>query len=529
MRCNTIATVGSCAAAAVVILFCASANATGFTDVGEDLHPRDKTEVVVDGYWRVRAEALNNLDLDRGLTPSGEPLFPVPIDDPNGQTLTYADMRLRTDLAIYSFGGQVAIKGRIDVLDNVAMGSNAVGIPAGSATQRSPNDAFHVKRLYGEVMTPIGVLAAGRMGNHWGLGMLANGGDCADCDSGDAQDRFAFLSPIAGMIFAAAYDVTAIGPTAYRNDGVRKIGLAPSTGVHTVTFAFLRWNDEAAHARRLAADKSTFNFGAYASHRWQKDDAPVDYLPLAAPQQGLPSQIMYRGYAATAVDLWARVVGPWGRVELEAAYVGAHVDQPSLVPGVLYNTSLSSRTFGGVLENEFGGVSSPVGAGVDMGYASGDDSPGFGAQTGTNLSLARPGDLDGAKANPPFKTTVDNFRFHSDYRVDRILFREIVGTVTGAYYGRPHVRWSFLRFPTGTFTASTAAIASWAVYARETPGGRTPLGVEIDPTLAYQSRDGFSIALEYAVLFPFAGFQNVTAHLDPRPAQLFRVRLLLQY
>jgi uncharacterized protein (TIGR04551 family) len=522
-------TIVGLAASCGVVIFAAPAHATGFTDVGDDLHPRDKTEVVIDGYWRVRAEALNNFDLDRGLTPSGQPLYAVPADDPNGQTLTYADMRLRTDLAIYSFGGQVAIKGRLDVLDNVAMGSNTTGIPAASTSQQSPNDAFHVKRLYGEVMTPIGLVAAGRMGNHWGLGMLANGGDCADCDSGDAQDRFAFLTPIAGMIFAAAYDVTAIGPTAYRTDGVRKIGLAPSTGVHTVTFAFLRWNDEAAHARRLAAGKSTVNFGAYASHRWQKDDAPVDYLPLAAPQQGLPSQIMYRGYTATALDAWARVVGPWGRVEIEAAYLVAHVDQPSLVPGVLYNASLSSHSFGGVLESELGGAASDVGAGIDVGYASGDDSPGFGARTGTNLTLARPGDLDGGKANPPFKTNVDNFRFHPDYRIDRILFREIIGTVTGAYYGRPHARWHFLRFPTGTFTASAAAIASWAIYPAETPGGRTPLGVEIDPTISYASRDGFGVAFEYAVLFPLAGFQNATQHLDPRPAQLFRVRLLLQY
>ena len=35
---------------------------------------------------------------------------------------------------------------------------------------------------------------------------------------------------------------------------------------------------------------------------------------------------------------------------------------------------------------------------------------------------------------------IDNFRFHSDYRVDRILFREIIGTVTDAMYAKPHAR-----------------------------------------------------------------------------------------
>ena len=54
-----------------------SARATGFTDIGQDLKPRDAAEVTLHGYMRTRLEALGNLDLDRGLTPSGDPLFPV--------------------------------------------------------------------------------------------------------------------------------------------------------------------------------------------------------------------------------------------------------------------------------------------------------------------------------------------------------------------------------------------------------------------------------------------------------------------
>ena len=29
----------------------------------------------------------------------------------------------------------------------------------------------------------------GRMRHHWGLGLMANGGACLDCDFGDAVDR----------------------------------------------------------------------------------------------------------------------------------------------------------------------------------------------------------------------------------------------------------------------------------------------------------------------------------------------------
>ena len=47
---------------------------------------------------------------------------------------------------------------------------------------------------------PVGVLSAGRMGNHWGLGMLANGGDCLDCNGGDAVDRLAFITDTADQV-----------------------------------------------------------------------------------------------------------------------------------------------------------------------------------------------------------------------------------------------------------------------------------------------------------------------------------------
>src|SRR5205085_7955017 len=87
------------AAAASLALAVSStpARATGFHEVGQDFIPREKTELDVSGYLRTRGEALYNLDLDRGLMPNGQPLFPVPTGDPTAQTLTHWDMRSRTD------------------------------------------------------------------------------------------------------------------------------------------------------------------------------------------------------------------------------------------------------------------------------------------------------------------------------------------------------------------------------------------------------------------------------------------------
>ena len=159
--------------------------------------------------------------------------------------------------------------------------------------------------------------------------------------------------------------------------------------------------------------------------------------------------------------------------------------------------------------------------------------PGFGAFPAVGASPARPGDLDGPKANPPYHDTVNNFRFQPDYRIDQILFREIIGTVTGVTYLRPHARWRLTELGSGALTASVAGVGSWAVYAENAPGNKHPLGIEIDPTLTYQTREGLLAALDYGVLFPLAGLDNPGNALSPRltaqPAQLVRLRLMFLF
>jgi uncharacterized protein (TIGR04551 family) len=234
---------------------------------------------------------------------------------------------------------------------------------------------------------------------------------------------------------------------------------------------------------------------------------------------------MFRGYDATAIDAWARLTTRALRVEAEGAYLNATAQQGSLIPGVLYNRPVTSNQFGAVLESEVAEPDGNVGGGLDLGYASGDDSPGFGAFVPIGAPLAKPGDLTGAKADPPFDTHVNNFQFSPDFHIDRILFREIIGTVTGAAYLRPHARWTFAHVGRGGFEAQVASVASMAAYALSTPGGKLPLGVEVDPTLSYSNGDGFLVALEYGVLFPLAGLDNPVHHLSAQPAQLARVRL----
>jgi uncharacterized protein (TIGR04551 family) len=287
----------------------------------------------------------------------------------------------------------------------------------------------------------------------------------------------------------------------------------------------MHWTDPDRIALRRDAGKASFDYGAYASHRWQNRDVPATFLPTAQPVPIDAGQVTARGYTATAVDLWLRLVAPGFRVEAEAAYLTATVDQPSLIPGVELRDPATSRQLGAALQSEVGDPPDAFGGGLDAGYASGDSAPGFGAFPAVNEPAPQPGDLDGPQARPPFDTEVNNFRFHPDYHVDRILFREIIGTVTDAVYVRPHLRADVFRFASGRLEARLAAIASWAVNAESAPGREHALGIELDPTLAYASKDGFEVALEQATLFPLAGLDNPELGLSAQPAQLWRLRL----
>lgn len=518
-------------------LLSSQARASGFDDIGDDILAQTETTVSVAGSLRARFELLHNLDLDRGLDPSGRPLFPVPLGDPSGQNLTSADMRLRTDLALYIPRANMSIKVRIDALDNLALGSQPDGVPSVAVSQRPADEPIRIERAYGEVLLPIGLLAVGRMGNDWGLGMLANGGDCADCDSGDAADRIALLVPTFGHVIAAAYDITSTGPNTPRNHPGRVVDLAPSDDVRTITVAILNFHTDVALRRRARADRASFEYGAYISHRWQNDDVPGHYIPSATPFVASAGQVTRRDFRATAFDLWARLTLPVGRIEMEAAYLSARIGQASLIPGVELRDELTSRQFGVAFESDFGpdhATGGRISFGVDGGFASGDSAPGFGAQLGArnggvNAPATRPGDIDGPQANTPRDTTVDNFRFHPDYRIDRILFREIIGTVTDAIYVRPHVRVRLVQLGPARLEARLEAIASFAAEPSSTPSGERNLGLEVDPTLAYIHDAGFVASLEYAAFFPGAAFDNPGAGLDAAPAQLLRLRLGMHF
>jgi uncharacterized protein (TIGR04551 family) len=522
-------------AALLACALSATAAASGLADHGEDLFKREETTVKLTGYFRVRGDLLHNLDLDRGTTPSGRPLFAVPLGDPTAQDLYSTDMRLRTDVAIYAPFAAAAVKVRIDVIDDLVLGSTpalspgtgAAPTPAASPGQL-PSTLFRLKRAYGEVLTPIGYFAAGRMGNLWGLGMYANGGDCLDCNLGDQADRVAFVTSIVGHLWALAYDFSAIEATQPRKDTQRQLVFDPSTNVSSFTFALMNIKDPLARERRRKAGRWTVEYGAYLSYRWQKNDIPESYLVVSQPRPLTPSSVMERGFRAGVVDGWFRLQTPMLRVEVEAAVVLAESAQASLIPGVLLRDPVQAFQAGAALETQVGTEENTFTGGLNAGFASGDPAPGFGAFPPAGAT-STPGELDAPQANVPRDTRVDNFRFHPDYRIDRILFAEIIGTVTDTVYVKPWARARLMQFTSSQLGLKVDGTFSRAIYASSTPGNDASLGLELHAALSWDSKDGFDVLAEYAVLFPFAGFDNPAQGLSAQPAQLARLRLAWRF
>jgi len=209
------------------------------------------------------------------------------------------------------------------------------------------------------------------------------------------------------------------------------------------------------------------------------------------------------------------------RIEAELAVLRARLEQPSLIPGAAITVPVTSSQLGFAFQSDF--LFGAAQLGFDSGYASGDDAPGFGAYPKLGQGPTMAGAFDGPQANPPRDRSVDNFRFHPDFRIDQILFREIIGTVTDAFYVRPHARATLLSIGSGKLEAVAALIASWAVQPSSTPSGKRPLGVELDPELRYATRDGFVINFAYGLLLPGAGFDG--SMLAAQPAHAMRLRM----
>ncbi|WP_437707882.1 TIGR04551 family protein [Sorangium sp. So ce448] len=553
------------------------------------------------GYYRLRWELFNSFALGR-IDPRNEALWPQPADNSykgnvvslcnpsettSGGTRSFdsckndtqagANMRFRLNPELH-ISDNLRILTQVDLLDNVVLGSTPDGyanqpaagggyqvarrggyspLGAFSSTQWAPSaginstkDSISVKRIWGEYMTPVGLLRFGRMPNHWGLGMVANSGDGYDSDYQSTVDRLMFVTGIKkyDIYFAGAWDWANEGATSASIQDLegQPYDLAQSDDVDQYVFVAVRRKNPELQKLELARGNMVMNGGVYFAYRQQTlaNDVTAGDTTTTAPSAALGQSAdnvaagyVHRGAEMIIPDVWFQLLYKKFRFELEAAMIYGSLDlrgqDESDYANVLSpkDTGWGVRQFGLATQAELTEMEGRLRVHFGFGYATGDD----------DAPALKPRGTEFGAMDPQNSTdrTYSTFRFHPDYRVDQILFRNILSRVQGAYYFRPGVDWDFARDKNGQRAGlGAAAIWSRASEFLQAPGNSRDLGIELNAQLYFQSKDGtlnddpdkmggFYTAVQYGVLFPLGGLgqlrgEDTVQKIDLETAQTVR-------
>lgn len=511
----------------------------------------------LNGFYRVRPELFHKFHLGRGDDPGGFNLFPKDAQDPARNTLADANMRWRLEPTL-NISEDVRVHAQIDLLDNLILGST----PDGGFGLRAPfsvlgtgqeppqndknwvKDSILVRRVYGEVNTPVGQFLFGRMGSQWGMGILHNSGNGVDSDYGDTVDRFMFVAKVADHYIVPMVDFVAEGPSsAQRRDLMgQPFDQSQLDDATDYSLAVARRDTDLEVTRKLQAGQSILNYGAYFTYRRQSTDAADFYrqnAPYADPAGNLG--FLPRDASLYIPDVWVKFQTKKLKLELELAGQFGSIGNASLAAGDFVageDQSVKLVQFGGAATGSYK-VLDALDIAVEVGFASGDDAAGMGNLPGRGAT--GPGSIDGAQycvtaTCAARDNTINNFRFNRDYRVDLILWREIFDGVTDAFYLKPGVKYEI----TEGLGVWANVIYSRAIYGQSTPSshlvdgvlkGDENLGVEIDGGVRYDSGDGFMAGIAYGVLFPLGGLKNniPATPLDAQTAQTVRGWFVVKY
>jgi len=464
---------------------------------GGNMRFRLEPTLIISDNLRVRSQIDMFDNLTLGSTPNGYGNFP----SSSGYTVGSRD-------------GYTAVSGQTEAQVSPISGINSV------------SDAVSVRRAWAEYETPFGQARFGRMPDHWGLGLYHNAGDDIDGDLQSTVDRIAFFSGIPALsLFAGlAWDFPYEGPTSqsFKQPGVPAYDIAQYDDVTQLNLQLFRRVDPQLQKLQLARSEVVVNGGLYLRYAAQR--IANDYSGTGATCAGgaaaidcQPGQVA-RGYVRRGMEVWTPDV--FAEVKYKKFHAGveavAHLggyQSLGTVPGDNDYEDPSAANRDGWRVNQWGLASEitqllvedRLKLGFYFGYASGDGDV-DGITPGTE-------GVQGQNGN----RSIDTFRFHPGYRVDLILNRSILGRVQGSYYIKPMAQYDFIRQATGMRLGGRAeAIWTRASNFMQTPGHQADLGIELNGTVYFQSKDGalnddpdliggLYAMIQYGVLFPMSG------------------------
>lgn len=501
------------------------------------VHPR----VDWSGLFRLRTGLRNNFDLDTEGTsrvlPPVESYAPTTANPADSEADSHwsTNLSLRIEPTIF-ITEDIKIHTEIAMLNNLILGSlptgensvNPLQNSAASSSQFSGNasDLFQnlleINELYGEVNTIFATLYAGRMDDVWGLGMYTSDGDCNDCNYGNHVDRAKLQTNLFGFYLTGTWDfpnegVTTRSPFSFGGQpyDVSQIDDADQWTFSVEKVARTREELEI-QSDALLNEKAWIPEGGI-QYRYQSQEGAFVKRSNETFDPDEPPSLIYRGASVHVVDAWGRLIyqpeeDRFIKINIEALGAFGNVDnvtntavgEPDNNEAVINcfdedvrtgnqerctsdsagnSTKRSITQFGLALESEFR-FNSPVTFGLNGGFASGGKSQAWGTR----------GDVD-----------LDFFRFNPDYHVDLILFREVIGTVTNAYYVNPNINLRFFETSGRHLELNVDAIFSGVIEKEGGVASDGLLGFELDAGISYIMRDLFTATIEGGILFPFDG------------------------
>lgn len=512
------------------------------------------------GSFRLQQTLNNNFDLDTRGTSAVAP--PVEQFTPaNDQTSTPVDaeadthwstnMRLRLEPEL-NITESLRVHIEADLLDNVVLGTQQGDADSyGVAGIDSSQSMIKVNEAWAEIDVLSATLRAGRTDDQWGLGIFANDGDCLTCRVEAPIDRISLTIPAFGFYGRLTADFPAEGlataPLTFAGQSY-DAGQIDDADQYTLSIfhkARTRKDRELRSHRLYVEKKPVFNGGIYFTYRSQDGffrpdptSSTVDTGELERLDQGT---LTYRGMQMYIPDVWFEVVhnpepdmllrvsleaiGIFGSIENASdGQVGVSDDNEAVncfdEDTFAANESLcttegsgadrkdvssSLSEFGVALESELY-LGGPVRFGLNGGFATGGSERNWGFESDASGHITSSG-----------RAAMQFYRFNPNYQVDLILFREVIGTVTNAYYANPWAQARFWESASSRMEVQLDAIFSGAVNPAGTPsavviddassGGNSLLGLEFDAAARYIESDQFQAELAGGILFPFAGLE----------------------
>jgi uncharacterized protein (TIGR04551 family) len=491
----------------------------------------------LDGYYRFRTDWFKNFHLGYRETDTTGANGGLPFGRSIGcraatadmkaceGNLSMANMRLKL-MPTFNIDENTSVFTEVDVLDNLVLGSTPDTVALDGSTtepplgpfdggQRPPQagvngtkDSIQVRRVWAEVGLALGILKFGRMPDHWGMGILANsgtedtfnGGIDMDADYGDTVDRLSFSAIIPGTRLRGGIatdwntKLSSNSTLENKNREGQPWDLADDDDTGQWLFTVSQLDSPTVFRDAVQRGKFVYNWGIRFAYRTQRSD--YDTRGFTVGGEPDPTKLVDRGFKAYVPDVWLKAGYKQFQLELEAVGVFGSIDDLTDydVPG-----EVDIRQFGGVGRFTYTGLDGKLKVGLEVGAASGDQWDNE-RQGNPHISTAQPLGGPGDRARVQ---EITRFIFDRDYKVDLILFRELIGAVTNAAYAKPFLSYEL----TKSLQLRVANVTSFAMNPVSTPGNGSMYGLEFDTDLGYSS-NGFHAGVAYGVLFPLGAMDH---------------------